>query len=106
MNCSVVWLKIKGHKINCRENQIACADDSICYAVEEACDGFFDCPDKSDEIDCEGIYNLKKTDKIISCSETEIFTCEDNSQRICADKICDRIQDCDDSSDEANCSKF
>ncbi|KAK5862469.1 hypothetical protein PBY51_017862 [Eleginops maclovinus] len=69
-------------------NKFAC-NSGICIAKELKCDGWNDCGDMSDEMECK--------------CEKDQFGC---SNGLCKPKlwVCDRVNDCGDGSDEKSCS--
>lgn len=69
-------------------NKFACAS-GICIGKELQCDGWNDCGDMSDEMQCR--------------CEKDQFSCDNG---MCKPKlwVCDRVNDCGDSSDEKQCS--
>uniref|UniRef100_A0A3P8VDY0 ST14 transmembrane serine protease matriptase n=1 Tax=Cynoglossus semilaevis TaxID=244447 RepID=A0A3P8VDY0_CYNSE len=68
-------------------DMFACAS-GICIGKEMACDGWNDCGDMSDEMDCK--------------CEKDQFACKNG---LCKPKLweCDRVNDCGDGSDEKGC---
>ncbi|KAM7349794.1 terribly reduced optic lobes isoform 6-T6 [Cochliomyia hominivorax] len=69
-------------------------DYSRCIPIEKKCDGYPDCDDETDEIDCPPF-----TDK---CNENE-FEC-DESFCILRDQQCNGVPNCNDGTDEKNCT--
>lgn len=66
--------------------------DLFCINIKYLCDGFYDCYDKSDEMNCPENSTLNR------------FLCNDHSQLIGTQLVCDFIKDCKDGSDEIDCS--
>ncbi|CAH0551681.1 unnamed protein product [Brassicogethes aeneus] len=113
----------------CGTNQFRCSDGS-CIPTELTCDGFYHCPDRSDEEEgycarrrcpqgwflcqnkrcvlqkmiCNGIDNCgdSSDEQNCSCSETEHFQCQ-NGQCVPKSVRCDHDPDCGDKSDEIGC---
>ena len=61
-----------------------------CIAALLRCNGRYECPDASDELDCGG------------CSDSE-FQCTGDGNCIPNSKLCNYQFDCEDGSDEVNC---
>ena len=79
-------------RLECEDGQIACSDDSGCFAEADLCDNFQDCADNSDEENCPSI----------TCSDDE-FLCEDDDICFPLSYRCDGQEDCFDGSDEQSC---
>ncbi|XP_076437503.1 SCO-spondin-like [Babylonia areolata] len=84
-------------KPNCTEDQFVCNTSGQCLDHSYVCNNVIDCPDGSDEDDCE----------VTECEDQE-FECESDTdvvKCIPAYRICDGIVDCADGSDESyfNC---
>ncbi|KAL1455357.1 hypothetical protein WDU94_009457 [Cyamophila willieti] len=79
----------------CLPTEFTCASKQ-CLAWTFYCDGYPDCKDGSDEIDCP-----------LNCadSSTSLY-CHVDNKCIPVSKKCDGIKDCSDWSDETNCTSF
>ncbi|XP_077461691.1 low-density lipoprotein receptor 2 [Stigmatopora argus] len=92
-NCSVssvlTRITAKPAHAPCRPDEFQCADDS-CIHGSLQCNQVHDCPDGSDEIDCE----TRNT-----CDGPTMFKCG-SGECISMIKVCDKQQDCRDHSDE------
>ncbi|XP_076821145.1 uncharacterized protein LOC143467328 isoform X2 [Clavelina lepadiformis] len=80
-------------EISCTENEYKCISGSRCIPDEFKCDGYADCPDDDDELQCNATTGV--------CLYGDM--CGDGS---CIElwKVCDGVDDCDDASDELNCT--
>lgn len=76
----------------CRRDEFTCADGT-CVPQSAKCNRQFECPDRSDEDDCQQ-----------RCRPGE-FQCN-TGECISSSRKCDRKVDCQDGSDENDCSKL
>lgn len=101
---------------NCTESEFRCTN-SLCVPTKIRCDGTNDCGDFSDEQDCGewlliNQLNFPKfrfcsqifTDFML-CREPNFFRCK-NHRCIAHSFVCDKENDCEDYSDEADCDYF
>lgn len=74
-----------------------------CLAISHRCNGYSDCSDNSDEIDCDSIVGVK-----LEKSECAInqFACHDGTHCVRKSEHCDKKNDCADRSDEEFCEYF
>ena len=93
-----------GHRCD-PEEEFACGGDGgYCVTKRWRCDGDFDCPDASDERDCEVKdedikSNGTQVDHGIKCGERE-FRCKNRYYCVHRAWLCDGEPDCPDGSDE------
>ncbi|CAH1252758.1 TMPRSS9 [Branchiostoma lanceolatum] len=88
----VDWLNNKattGGQVACTENTTLTCGDGSCFPADYRCDGYEDCRDGADELDCPACA--------LYCERFNEWQC------IPEEWICDSLADCDDLSDEQNC---
>ncbi|XP_071801046.1 uncharacterized protein [Asterias amurensis] len=59
-----------------------CKDGSDCYSQYQMCDGYNDCNDKTDELNC------------YSCDGYNLFYCPSSRQCVSSHEVCDGSLDC------------
>ena len=84
-------------------------DDGTCILVEYECDGISQCTDGSDEENCDPVCDLPANSDCIYCNRTlcactDLFYQCETCGCIPLSKLCDRVSDCNDRSDESHCS--
>uniref|UniRef100_A0A1B6EDX6 Basement membrane-specific heparan sulfate proteoglycan core protein n=1 Tax=Clastoptera arizonana TaxID=38151 RepID=A0A1B6EDX6_9HEMI len=83
----------------CPSSDFTCSDGS-CISRDKQCNGKADCPHGGDELGCSSNGNTNNTLQCIG----EEFHCKDGKKCIQKRFRCDQVKDCDDTSDEENCS--
>lgn len=68
-------------------------------SVSNVCDGFADCPDKSEEFNCKGLKRPRKD--TIYCEDDFSFKCNTTKNCIYINSYCDSAVDSPDGSDES-----
>ncbi|XP_072167436.1 uncharacterized protein [Diadema setosum] len=76
---------------NCSPDHFMCENRMRCIRDELVCDGYGDCPDRSDEANCKE-----------SCNSQD-FSCANGETCLHRDSVCDSNNDCEDWSDELDC---
>ncbi|XP_035791201.1 putative vitellogenin receptor [Anopheles albimanus] len=83
-------------------------DSGECLPAGKRCNGHTDCPDGSDERNCRsaGAAAAAGDARVsVDCHWNE-FRCADGRKCISAKRRCDKVRDCADASDEANCDGY
>ncbi|KAK1797543.1 hypothetical protein P4O66_000836 [Electrophorus voltai] len=83
---------------SCGPDEFRCADGRCLLSTQWECDGYPDCPDRSDELP----RNLKCLAAESLCNGS-FFMCT-NGRCISETSLCDQRDDCGDRSDEKNCN--
>ncbi|CRL03072.1 CLUMA_CG016407, isoform A [Clunio marinus] len=89
---------------HCTTEQFTCKNSTLCIPLVWVCDKVFDCPDKSDELECD--------DEIVESSNSSQPTCSPyqstclNGECIPKEELCDGKFDCSDLSDETEVCMF
>lgn len=95
-------------KLKCGDEDFACVSGLECLSKHVQCDGFFDCFDRSDELNCS---EIRRRPNVGAFNESEECVhpnrlCKPNGKCVLAKQLCDRIRDCPDGSDEGGlCSE-
>lgn len=94
---------------NCTKDQFQCKDGH-CIDNSLYCNGIFDCPDQSDETEECKLLNLSNDDQneqifpLTGMCKPGEFQCLDKLQCLSKEFHCDEVVDCNDGSDEQNCT--
>ena len=86
----------------CTNNHHAMCSDNTCIMNHHLCDNVYDCPDESDERNCNNFAKYSSATEVINCLKQSLFQCIDSGRCIELSLVCNTISDCNDSSDEHN----
>lgn len=89
----------------CEDLEIKCKTGNTCILLLQLCNGIFDCPDHSDENNCTtaATATTPASTTRVPCDRPSIL-CDDGKQCIPIYWQCDGDRDCEDGSDEKNCT--
>ena len=92
----------------CLHGHFTC-DDGTCILVDYQCDGIPQCTDGSDEENCDPLCDLPTNSECVHCNPitckcTDFFYQCETGGCIPLSKLCNRVSDCNDESDETHCS--
>ena len=84
---------------SCHSSDFKCSS-GVCVEAGKKCDGFFNCRDGGDEVDCPQFGA-----NVTSC-HLDKFRCANGEACVDTTKKCDHRADCSDGSDEEFCSAY
>ncbi len=93
---TVLHLTLKSETTSCPADQFQCNKlGDECLSMYTVCDGWNDCYDGEDELNCQNFTCLPEYKK-----------CRDNLQCLHETLFCNGVEDCTDASDEINCLEW
>ncbi|PAV80072.1 hypothetical protein WR25_25893 [Diploscapter pachys] len=94
----------------CESPRFLCSSGQ-CLTQDAVCDGYADCPEKEDELNCtrrktttgRTVKDAEDDEEMDIVCKADTVACANKYTCIPSRWICDEEQDCEDGSDEANC---
>ncbi|XP_057339839.1 low-density lipoprotein receptor-related protein 4-like isoform X2 [Microplitis mediator] len=86
---------------DCDNDQFLCVSTCSCINFNHRCDGSADCENAEDEMECENVYESRRSNG--TCSGEKKILCPESGICISEQWLCDGDDDCGDYSDESHC---